>query len=91
MKTIETKTNMNYAVIFNYSFDDETPVYLFSTEEEAINFLIENYQEELRIDLEENEGNSIGEIQSDNRYARITTHFKDRDDITEMRVGNIYA
>ena len=90
MKTIEMKADMNYAVIFNYSFDDDTPVYLFSTEEEAIKFLTESYREELRIDLEENEWDSVGEIQPDNRYARITTHFTDKDDITEMRVGNIY-
>ncbi len=84
---------MNYAVIFTYSFDGETAVYLFATEDEAKRFLLESYLEELRIDTEENEWNSVGEISEDGWYAKIQVQFDDGDhplDITEFRIGTIY-
>lgn len=81
---------MNYAVIFTYSFDGEVAVYLFPDEDSAKKFLRESYQEELRIDLEENGWDARGEISSDEWYAKITTVFDDHDDVTEFRIGNIY-
>lgn len=81
---------MNYAVIFTYSFDWETAVYLFDDFEEAKKFLKTSAEEEYRIDIEENEWESELEFDNDGCYAKITTHFFDRDDITEMRIGNIY-
>lgn len=81
---------MNYAVIFTYSFDGECVVYLFQTEEESITFLRDSFNEEVRIDKEENCWDVVSEISEDGRYAKITNCFEDRDDITEMRVGNIY-
>lgn len=80
---------MNYAVIFTYSFDRECPVYLFQTEDEAITFLRDSFNEEVRIDTEENEWNVDSEISEDGRYVKITDHFRDHDDVTEMRIGSI--
>ena len=81
---------MNYAVIFTYSFDDEVVVYLFATIEEAKAFLKGAYEEEVRIDTEENEWNCESYIAEDGWYAKITNYFYDRDDVTEMRIGSIY-
>ena len=78
---------MNYAVIFSYSFDCEVAVYLFKTEEEAVQFLRDNYETELRIDNEENEWNSIGTISDDGWSAEIITSFGDR---TCFQIGTIY-
>lgn len=81
---------MNYAVIFTYSFDGETAVYLFPDEESAKQFLKDSFEEELRIDTEENEWGSAGYIDADGWYAQIRTHFEDHVDKTEMRIGCIY-
>ena len=81
---------MNYAVIFTYSFDDETVVYLFENEESAKQFLKEAYEEELRIDTDENGWESYGDIQEDGWYAVIHTRFNDHIDKTEFRIGTIY-
>ena len=81
---------MNYAVIFTYSFDDDVTVYLFETEEKAKEFLSSSYKEELRIDQEENGWDTIGEISDGGWFARITTVFEGHEDVTEMRIGNIY-
>lgn len=81
---------MNYAVIFTYSFDGEVAVYLFPNETSAEEFLRSSYEEELRIDKEENGWDAHGEISDDGWYAKITTVFDDHDDVTEFRIGNIY-
>lgn len=82
--------NKPYAVVFTYSFDSETPIYLFETEEEAIKFLRDSFKEEVRIDTEENEWICESEIDPDGRYAKITNHFYNGDDITEFHLGQIY-
>lgn len=81
----------SYAVIFTYSFDSEVAVYLFDTVEEAREFLASSYREEMRIDIEENGWDSVGEIDESGDYASIITKFYSGGiDITEMRVGNVY-
>ena len=82
---------MNYAVVFTYSFDDEMAVYLFEDESSAKDFLISSYEEELRIDKEENGRNPIGVLSDDGWYAKITTPFFDHEDITEFRIGCVCA
>ncbi len=82
---------MNYAVIFTYSFDEDVAVYLFDDEASAKKFLKESYEEELRIDIEENGWNSSGHINDEGNYAEIVTYFSDRTDITEMKIGNVYS
>lgn len=80
-----------YAVIFIYSFDWDVAVYLFEDLEEAKEFLKSSAEEEYRIDTEENGWTTELEFDNDNCYAKITNHFLDRDDITEMHIGNIYS
>lgn len=80
----------SYAVIFTYSFDPDAAVYLFDTFEEAAEFLAKSFEEELRIDLEENKWNSVGSISEEHDYAKITTTFYDHEDMTEFHLGNVY-
>ena len=80
----------SYAVVFTYSFDTDSAVYLFDTEDAAIDYMLESYEEELRIDKEENGWDSEGYVTEDDMYARIVTHFPDRDDITEFHIANVY-
>jgi hypothetical protein len=83
--------NPNYAVIFTYSFDDDVAVYLFEDDKLAEEFLREAYEEELRIQVEENEWDAEGEIREDGWYAKITTHSDNHgDDVIEYRIGQIY-
>lgn len=86
-------TDLSYAVVFTYSFDDEVAVYLFATEEEATRFLRDQYHEELRVDIEESGWNTEGENSDDWWYAKISNNFDDGDariDVTEMRIGRVY-
>lgn len=90
---MEIKIDLSYAVVFTYSFDDEVAVYLFATEGEATKFLREQYEEELRIDVEENGWETEGEHSEDWWYARISNNFDDGDirvNVTEMRLGRVY-
>lgn len=82
-----------YAVIFLYSFDDDVAIYPMKTEEDAKDFLLEAYNEEMRIDIEENGWDSVGELNEERTRATIRTYFDDGDchyDITVMAVGQIY-
>lgn len=83
----------SYAVVYTYSFDSDCAVYLFDTFEEARKFLTESFQEELRIDTEENGWSSEGELSEDKTYAKIVNRYSDelRDpDITYFHLANIY-
>jgi len=80
----------SYAVIFTYSFDNEVVVYLFDTFEEAQEFLKGSYEEEMRIDIEENGWDCHGYIEEDYSYARIFNRFEDSTDVTTFRIGNVY-
>lgn len=82
---------MNYAVIFTYSFDGDVAVYLFPDESSAKKFLRDNYEEELRIDKEENEYDVYGEISDDGRYAKIVDRFNDHENVTELLIGEVYS
>ena len=78
------------AVIFTYSFDNETPVFLFKTEKEALAFLKRSYIEEVRIDKEENGWDCHHFIEEDGRYAEIKNIFYDHEDITRFHLGEVY-
>ena len=80
-------------VIVRYSFDRDTPIWLFDTEEEACAEIKKQFDEELRIDTEET-GHVIGEdmeieLAGDNSYAKITIWFDGEENITEWFVGDI--
>ena len=80
----------NYAVIFEYSFDAEIPVYLFDTFEQAKKFLRDSFNEEVRIDKEENGWDTNASIDEEEGIAVIFNRFNDRIDTTYMKIGTIY-
>ena len=82
----------SYAVIFTYSFDCDSAVYLFDTFESATKFLESSYAEELRIDSEENGWDTTGLINDEKTYAKIENYFPElnQTDITEFQIGNVY-
>lgn len=79
-----------FAVVFTYSFDCDSAVYLVNTQDEAIKFMTESYEEELRIDKEENKWDTEGYMAEDKMYAKIVNHFADGNDVTEFHVANVY-
>ena len=83
-------------LVVTYSFDDEVPVKLFESEEEAVNTLRREYENELRVQTEE-DGKVLGEdikarISDDGRYARIDTTSPYTDDWATMEwsIGTLY-
>lgn len=82
--------NANYAVIVNYSFDEEVSVRLFESFIDAKKHLESDWRKEIFIDIEENYWDSEYEISDDGCYAKIINHFADRDDVTEWRIGNVH-
>jgi len=81
---------MQYALVFNYSFDSDAAVYLFDTFTEAKEALRESILEEYRIDTEENGWDSTYFISEDGLYGSVVNSFITYEDITEARVGKVY-
>ena len=81
---------MNFAVIFSYSYDDDMAVYTFETEEEAVSFLRDSYEEEIRIDVEENGYKVNAKIRQDGWRASITDCFEDHKNTTFFAIAPIY-
>ena len=81
---------MNYAVTFMYSFDDDTSVYLYETEEKAVDFLRTSFYEIVRIYTEENKLDTEYSISEDGKIARIVNYFDHGEDETIITVGRIY-
>ena len=82
-----------YIVVVSYSFDTEKPVWIFDTEQEAITCIKKQFEEEKRIEIEENE-RELGTdfncfIDEDGYYARIEVYFGDEVDVTEWTIGDI--
>lgn len=80
-------------LVTHYSFDSDTPVSLFDTEEEALKELKTQFEEELRIQIEEN-GHVQGEdleaiISSDGAWASITIYYDDQKDVIEWSIGSL--
>lgn len=80
-------------VVVRYSFDTDTPVHLFDTEDEAIAFLRQDFENECHTDREN--GHELGKdmsihISPDGTYAKIEHILANGDkDITEWFVGTI--
>ena len=87
--------DQRYPLVTHYSFDAEVPVWLFDTEDEAIAELRRQFEEEKRIELEENgrvEGKDVFfKISDDGTYASITHIIggNEPDDVTEWTVGDL--
>lgn len=78
------------AVVVTFSFDTEVSVILFDTQRQALDFIKLDVVDEWRIDTEENGWDSEYVIFEDEARAVLTTHFADRDDITEWRIADVY-
>jgi hypothetical protein len=83
---------MFFPVVVTYSFDKETPVWLFDKESDALAEIRKQFNEELRIALDKNEcppyDNIEYEISHDGTYAVIKEYFYDHTDVTEWRLGD---
>lgn len=88
----DLRKDMNlYAVVITYSFDDNTPVYLFGSEAAAKRFLRASYENEFRVDREENGWDSKGWISEDSTRAWIKNYYiEDDPDVTEFYLGDLY-
>ena len=84
-------TNSACAVVVTFSFDPQVSVILMNDENEAWEFIKTDILEEYNIDTQENGWESEYAIYEDDHRAVLTTHFKDRDDIVEWRIGDIYV
>ena len=80
-----------YALVVHYSFDSETPVYLFDTVEEAQEELRKQFEEEKRIDTEENGWNVEEDIDPEGMWASLTNSWDDgsQPDVTEWSIGYV--
>lgn len=81
IKTSQTpvKSKQAYYVSVYYSFSQESPLYMFESEEAAVKFIREQYNEEWQITMKEREEHNIPveadellrQISDDGRFARI--------------------
>ena len=80
----------SFAVVFTYSFDDDAAVYLFDTQDEAVDFLKQSILEEYRIDTEENGWDSWYKVADSGLSGELITYFPDHEDHMWVHVGNVY-
>ena len=78
------------AVVVTFSYDTQVSVLLFDTWPEAMDFIKHDVVDEYNIDTQENGWTSEYTIDENEGRAILTTHFSDRDDIVEWRIGDIY-
>lgn len=78
-----------YALVVSYSFDPSMPVYLFDDMASAVNALREDFENEKRIDMEENGWDTTATIEKDGAYAKLVNHFDNSDDTTEFTVTEV--
>lgn len=95
VKEVAKQAALIIPVVVTYSFDEEASVYLCTSDEEAEDTLWNDFQEELRIEREENErieGEDMTVVVADShRYASITIERADgTEDVTEWRIGTVY-
>lgn len=84
-----------YIVVVSYSFDPEKPLFIFDTEEDALDHIEKDFENEKRIEIEES-GRILGEdlkcyFNRDEGYARmeITSRRTGEVDVTEWAIGDI--
>ena len=84
------RVNYNHAVIVTFSYDSQVSVLLFEDWERSLEFIKNDVEREYNIDTKENGWDSEYVIFEDEGRAVLTTHFDDRDDIVEWRIGTIF-
>lgn len=89
-KKMEFIPKPSYAVVVTFSFDSQVSVLLFEDWAQALEFIKADILDEYRIDTQENGWDSEYAIFEEEGRAVLTTHFADRDDVVEWRIGTIY-
>ena len=85
------KNDELFIVTVMYSFDPDIPMHAFSTEAEAQKFLLEDYENEVRIDREEGKIPKT-EALEDGSYAKIVNVTDDGDEaVTEWFLTSVEA
>ncbi len=80
----------SYAVVVTFSYDPQVSVLLFNDEKSAMDFIKKDVEEELQTD-KENGWDTEYVIYEDEGRAVLTTHWADKDDTVEWRIGTIYG
>ena len=75
-----------YAVVFTYSFSQDCAVYLFEMEQAAKDFLKENFDEEVRIEVQENKHSPYAYLSDDGWYGEII----DNGDSAYYHIARVY-
>ncbi len=90
------KSIEKFPVIVRYSFDSDTPVYLFDSKKEALEFLKKDFENEIKIDNESGDltdKNYRTYISESGTYASITKGAYNNptyeDAVTEWFLGHI--
>ena len=82
-----------FPLVTHYSFDTDVPVMLFDSEEKACAKLKQLFEEELRIQIEENghvEGEDLEAKKSDDwTYASISIEFENTTDVMDWTIGKM--
>ena len=81
-------------VVIKHNFSNDTPVYLFDTQEDATKFIETEFNKECSIQTEEI-GHEINEdmevfIEGDKTYAKLTIWCDECEDITEWVIGTLH-
>ena len=76
-----------YAVVFTYNFDNDSEITLFADYNKAKQYLKDAFDEELRIETEENEWEDVETtFDPSGHYAEIRHYVSDGVDICEYRL-----
>lgn len=85
IENIESKKNKNIAVIISTSYS-EASIHLFDNMDDARRFLRNAYDEDLRIEKEENGFDVTSYISPDNTYGTMIVNT----DVTIYSIGSVY-
>ena len=91
--TVAKAKDAKVPLVIHYSFDSEVPVFLFDSEEAAIKKLKSQFDEELRIQTEENghvlDADLETDVSPDGRWASIIIYYDDQKDVIEWSIGTV--
>lgn len=79
----------SFAVVFTYQNEDETSVYLFDTEEEAVRFASDNLT--VMFNDRSDSRKSCAIHQNDNMWrSKLEIAYEDRTEYVDVRIGRVY-
>jgi hypothetical protein len=90
----DTEPEPRYALVTHYSFDETTPVWLFTSEDKAKTELKSQFDEEIRIEIEENKRSYGSDLETfidpSGIYAYVKVKYADGDEgLTEWSVSQV--